>query len=219
MQMKCPLCSEECQSFIDPASQISYWHCSSCGLIGKTSGYYQEFREQKKRYDLHQNSGENEGYRAYFRRFIDFVLPGVGSVECALDFGSGASSLLADMLGEKGIVCDRYDPIYYPDDSYRTQNYGLIVSVEVFEHLHYPAETFVHLLERLEPEGFLAIQTQFHDNDVKKFLSWYYRLDPTHIVFFTPETFRKLCDLNGCRYLGDNGKNIVLIQKGASTYL
>ena len=217
--MKCPLCSEECRTFTDPTSMIDYWHCPDCELIGKFPEYHQEFKQQKQRYDLHQNNAESEGYRAYFRRFLDFVLPRIGTVDRALDFGSGSSSLLSDMLKEEGIACDRYDPIYYPDERYSERSYGLIVSVEVFEHLHHPAKTFMQLVERLDPGGFLAIQTEFHKNDREAFLSWYYRMDPTHIVFFRPETFRRLCGLYGCRYLGDDGKNILLVQKHAPTSL
>jgi len=202
-----------CQRFDDPSSSISYYGCRCCGLIFKSSENYQDFTRQKKRYDLHQNDEESEGYRAYFKRFLDYTLPRTGDVQYALDFGCGASSLLANMLKEEGIACDRYDPIYHPDLSYRQKHYDLIVSVEVFEHLHRPGEVFAELLERLRPGGYLAIQTEFHPDRESQFLKWYYRLDPTHIVFFGPETFRYLAELYGCRYIADNGKNMLLVQK------
>jgi len=214
--MKCPICAQVCQGFKDPLSQINYCHCHHCCLIFKSSEHYQDFDTQKKRYDLHQNNEESEGYRAYFGRFLDFVLPLAPGVRNALDYGCGATSLLASMLSERGIASDSYDPIYRPDLSYRKKYYDLIVSVEVFEHLHDPLNTFTHLLSRLSPGGYLAIQTEFHPGDEDQFLQWYYRLDPTHIIFFRPETFRYLAKLLDCHYIDDNGKNMLVVQKSKS---
>jgi len=213
LELKCPVCSEECKDFADHKHYTGYYYCSNCQLIFKSPENFQDFTEQKKRYDLHQNDEDNEGYQAYFKRFLDFVLPKTECVDLALDFGCGASSLLAKMLAEEGIVCDSYDPIYYPEKTYLNRSYDLIVSVEVFEHIHHPRETFGHLLSKLKRGGYLAIRTEFHSNEIEDFLNWYYRLDPTHIVFYTPETFRCLCDEYGALYKMDNGKNILLIQK------
>jgi len=117
------------------------------------------------------------------------------------------------MFEEKGISCDFYDPIYHPNGMDETKKYDLIVSTEVFEHLHQPREVFKSLLERLQEGGYLAIQTQFHLNDVDAFKKWYYHQDPTHIVFFTAQTFKVLSKMYGCEFVSDNGKNMVLIRK------
>ena len=214
--MKCPICTHLCQYFDDLSSRVGYYHCHRCALIFKSPEHYQDFDAQKKRYDLHQNDEEDAGYRAYFGRFLDFVLPRVPGVRNALDYGCGATSLLASMLEEEGIACDSYDPIYHPDHAYREKRYDLIVSVEVFEHLHHPEEVFSELLEGLKPGGYLAIQTQFHPDSESQFLKWYYRLDPTHIFFFRPETFHYLAERYGCRYIGDDGEKVVVIQKDRS---
>jgi hypothetical protein len=85
---------------------------------------------------------------------------------------------------------------------------------EVFEHLHQPREVFESLLDRLEEGGYLALQTQFHPNEVEAFKKWYYHQDPTHIVFFTAQTFSVLCKEYGCEFIADNEKNMVLVRKG-----
>ena len=210
--MKCPICSSVCHAFTDTKLQIGCYHCSTCHCIFKSPDSFQELAVQKSRYDLHENEENDEGYQAYFQRFIDFVLPLVKNPQNALDFGCGASSLLSKMFVKNGIKCDFYDPIYHPDSTYKQKSYDLIVSTEVFEHLHDPKKVFEHLLGRLNRGGYLAIQTQFHDHDIEHFLRWYYRLDPTHIFFFAPKTFRYLSELHNCRYIGDNGKNMVVIQ-------
>ena len=212
--MKCHICDRTTERFCDAKRNITYYHCDSCEYIFKDPAGYQSIAEQKSRYDLHENDESDEGYRAYFRRFLDFILPHIGTPQYALDFGCGKSTLLANILKNINIDCKVYDPIYHPDTSYNSKKYELILSTEVFEHLHDPRETFSHLVSLLEPCGYLALQTQFHSNDLQSFLDWYYHKDPTHIVFFRPRTFEVLAQMHGCGMIADNGKNMVILQKG-----
>ena len=59
----------------------------------------------------------------------------------------------------------------------------------------------------------MALQTQFHPNDKEAFKQWYYHQDPTHIVFFMAHTFKTLCEVFGCEFIGDNGKNMIVLKK------
>ena len=211
--MNCHICNVPIESFIHNKTHITYYHCKSCEYIFKSPECYQDFIEQKERYNLHENDENDEGYRAYFQRFLDFTLPLVSKPKIALDFGCGASSLLSNMLEEEGIECDYYDPIYHPDTLNDNKKYDLIVSTEVFEHLHQPREVFKSLLERLKEGGYLALQTQFHPNEIEAFKKWYYHQDPTHIVFFTVQTFKILCKMYDCEFVDDNGKNMIVIKR------
>ena len=211
--MTCHICNNPTDSFIHKKTNITYYHCKECEYIFKSHEHHQDFSTQKERYNLHENDEKDEGYKAYFQRFLDFTLPLTGQPKSALDFGCGRSSLLASLLENEGIACDYYDPIYYPTVLNNSKKYELIVSTEVFEHLHQPRVVFESLLERLEEGGYLALQTQFHSNDIESFKKWYYHQDPTHIVFFTVQTFRVLCEMYGCEFVGDNGKNMVVIKK------
>jgi SAM-dependent methyltransferase len=211
--MKCPICHHPGESFTDPASQIRYHACPDCGYIHKDPEYYPDLARQKTRYDLHQNDPDDPGYRAYFQRFLDFVLPYIVPQGKALDFGSGDSNLLASMLSEAGFDAMHYDPIYHPDSAYASESFHLIVSTEVFEHLDDPLRILWHLAEHLKPGGFLALQTQFLPEGREAFLDWYYRLDPTHIGFFTPDTLEVMARACGMLYVADDGINKVLFQK------
>ena len=211
--MNCHICDKPTVSFNHEKTNITYYHCKACEYIFKSPECYQDFDTQKERYNLHTNDENDEGYKAYFRRFLDFTLPLVGEPKTALDFGCGASSILAHMLEKKGIDCNYYDPIYHPNTLSNSKKYELIVSTEVFEHLHQPKEVFESLLEYLEEGGYLALQTQFHTNDEEDFKKWYYHQDPTHIVFFTAQTFKVLCENYGCTFVSDNRKNMVVIRK------
>jgi len=212
--LKCHICAKEALSFKDTKTDILYYYCKGCEYIFKSPEHHHDLAIQKKRYDLHQNDKNHPGYRAYYQYFLDFVMPLASHVVSdALDFGCGASALLSEMMTETGISCDYYDPIYHPNLPDENKKYDLIVSTEVFEHLHQPKAVFEKLLNRLNADGILAIQTQFHNNNSEDFLQWYYRRDATHIVFFTPKTFKVLCDRFGCQLLAHNGKNIAVIRK------
>ncbi len=211
--MNCHICTNATESFVHGRTGIIYYHCKACEYIFKSSKYHQDLTAQRERYNLHENDENSVGYREYFKRFLDFVLPLVEHPKTALDFGCGRSSLLASMLDGEGIMCDHYDPIYHPKKLNNSKQYDLVVSTEVFEHLHQPREVFKSVLGLLKKGGYLALQTQFHPNDTESFKKWYYHQDPTHIVFFRPKTFRVLCDKFGCKFIDDNGKNMVIIRK------
>ena len=212
--MDCHICNQPTSSFLYEHSSIKYYHCLDCEYIFKDQKYYQSIDAQKSRYDLHTNSEEDQGYIDYFNRFIYFVMPYLDSnVSYALDFGCGRSTLLGKLLEGHNIMCHSYDPIYHRDGIETNKKYDLVVSTEVFEHLHSPKDVFRKLNTLLKSSGYLAIQTQFHSNDKQKFKNWYYHKDETHITFFRPKTFEVLAKEFEFKVLGDNGKNIVILQK------
>jgi 2-polyprenyl-3-methyl-5-hydroxy-6-metoxy-1,4-benzoquinol methylase len=183
--MHCHICEQKIESFIDKKTDISYYHCESCEYIFKSSECHQDFERQKERYNLHTNDEEDLGYIAYFQRFLDFVLPKIDNSKHksikALDFGCGASSILSTMLQKEDISCDYYDPIYHPilDES---KKYNLIVTTEVFEHLHQPKEVFESLVNRLEEGGYLFIG---HSETIER--------GKTKFKFVQPSIYRKEC--------------------------
>ncbi len=211
--MNCLICDSICSSFEDAKEGIVYYECDSCTLIMKSKENLSSFVEQKKRYDLHQNSSDSIGYRDYFQRFIDFVLPLKHYPQNGLDFGCGKSTLLADMLTQNSIPTDFYDPIYHPNKIYKSNSYDLILSIEVFEHLHNPKEVFSILIEHLNIDGYIAIQTAFRPDTKEEFLKWYYRLDPTHVIFFSYKSLDILASKYGMRVIRDDRKQMVLMER------
>ena len=209
--MQCIICNADTKHFRDTQMGVETYLCSHCGVIFKDSHTHEDFETQKTRYDLHENHAEDEGYRRYFQQFLDFVLPQSEKPTVALDFGSGRSTLLSNILAEQGIVAASYDPIYHPDTAYRNKKYDLITSVEVFEHLHDPMAVFAELVSLLSSNGTLAIRTELAPSTVEAYLQWYYRRDSTHVVFFSPRTLQVMSESAGVKYMGDNGKNVVLI--------
>jgi 2-polyprenyl-3-methyl-5-hydroxy-6-metoxy-1,4-benzoquinol methylase len=211
--VNCYICYRPTTSFLYEKTDTIYHNCKECEFIFKSPKHYLDFQAQKKRYELHENNENDIGYRAYFERFLDYILYFVGKPKEALDFGCGCTTLLSNMIEQKGINCDYYDPIFYPDGMKDKKIYDVIVSVEVFEHLQQPDLVFKDLLNRLGSGGYLAIQTEFHPNNIEKFKKWWYHNDPTHIVFFRAKTFKVLAKKHGVKFIASNDKNIAIVQK------
>ncbi len=210
--MECLVCGYKGKRFEDSKGGIGYFYCEQCNTVMKEKEGFLDLEAQKMRYDLHENSDDNEEYRGYFERIVEFVLPYVDAKN-ALDFGCGASNLLAKVLDSKGMTCDSYDPIYHPGTPYRDKRYDMIISIEVFEHLHDPRAVLDELSSLLGSGGYLVIGTAFIPKSLDSFLRWYYRLDPTHIVFFSLRSFEVLAEDFGFELTAHNGKNLLVLQK------
>ena len=168
-----------------------FYQCPQCHFISREQKYWLDKESEKAHYAHHENSIDNLGYVQMFEHFLEFVNTQT-EYEKVLDFGVGPGPVLAKKLekSNKHILC--YDPYFFPNKDYLEQKYNLITSTEVFEHIANPLETLIHLKELLEPNGTIAIMTHFHPNESFRFESWWYHKDPTHISFYTPNTFEIL---------------------------
>jgi hypothetical protein len=63
----------------------------------------------------------------------------------------------------------------------------------------------------LEDNGILAIMTSFLSN-IEDFENWYYRRDPTHVVFYSQETFKVIARQRKWKYWIED-RNIVFFKK------
>jgi hypothetical protein len=63
----------------------------------------------------------------------------------------------------------------------------------------------------LEENGILAIMTSFLSN-IEDFENWYYRRDPTHVVFYSQETFKVIARQRKWKYWIED-RNIVFFKK------
>lgn len=126
-----------------------------------------------------------------FKEFLAFV-DATTSYQKVLDFGCGPGPVLANMLEDLGKDVSCFDPYFFPNNGYLNEKYDLITVTEVFEHLSNPFATLSCLKTLLQKDGAIAIMTNFHKDDLEHFKSWWYKLDPTHIGFYTPKTFHLL---------------------------
>lgn len=197
MNEKCKICGADTREFYDEQFQVHYYYCETCEFISKDEKTIVSTQDEKKEYDLHNNTYENEGYVNMFRDFLNrSVMNFVNDGKEALDFGSGPGPVLAKVLSDEyGYTTDIYDLYYSPERVYEGKKYDLITSTEVVEHLKNPIEYFRLFKDLLKEDGILAIMTLFHPKDDEKFCKWHYRRDKTHISFFTPKTMEYIAQI------------------------
>lgn len=213
LDQPCPLCqSNEVMKLQEPASPV-YFICRICALIFIHDNFIPTPEKEKQRYDLHQNSLEDAGYVQMFERFLDdFVTPFVHSGVTALDFGSGPVPVLQFLMERREYHTDIYDPYYAPEKVYEGKKYGLITCTETLEHIRNPIETFNLFSSLLSSGGKLAIMTLFHPG-IEAFPQWWYRRDPTHIRFYSKETFHWIERHIPFRIVKMNDKNGVTMER------
>ncbi|WP_263832335.1 class I SAM-dependent methyltransferase [Sulfurospirillum oryzae] len=211
--MKCRICDFDTKLFEDTQLKKHYFHCSKCQCISLDPTYYLSLEKENTLYNNHQNSLENQGYVQMFEDFLDYFWEDLTCKEKSLDFGSGPTPVLSQLLTRRGVKVDCYDKFYQPIKCYEHQTYDLITSTEVFEHLDDPKETLRLLAKHLNPNGVIALMTLFHSNDEAHFLTWWYRRDPTHIIFYTPKTIEVLAQQCGLEVVRTDGKRIAVLKK------
>ncbi|MBU1862340.1 MAG: class I SAM-dependent methyltransferase [Candidatus Omnitrophica bacterium] len=205
-QKTCSVCSGTVKIIPGDSTVLDYYWCASCDYIFIDEGKILPPDEEKRRYGLHENTRNNEGYVAMFNEFIaKAVTPYRKNIKTVLDFGCGPGPVLASLLQEEGFEVDTYDIHFAPDEVYRNKSYDLITATEVFEHLKDPLITTSFLREHLTPNGIMAIMTLFHPGNEEQFKTWWYKREATHISFYTPRTFKKLATL--CKM------NVVMVDK------
>jgi len=78
--------------------------------------------------------------------------------------------------------------------------YDFIVSCEVIEHFYNPAQEFKLLNKLLKKHAPLVVKTDLHDSNTN-FDTWYYRLDPTHVAFYSVQTLEWIRNSYGFKSL------------------
>lgn len=184
---RCPLCSDPDTALFHTDATREYLHCPVCDLVFLHPQSYLSREEEFQRYELHQNDLADPGYRRFLQKLCNPLLERIPAQSRGLDFGSGPGPLLKLMLEEQGHSMALYDPFYAPDLAVLNGSYEFITSTEVLEHLHHPLVELNRLWGCLEPRGYLGIMTSLYTTEID-FSRWHYVKDPTHVLFFTPQT-------------------------------
>ncbi len=174
-------------------------------------------QEEVDRYLEHENNLENEGYVAMFENAIGHVNRSCSNIRWALDYGCGYEPVLKTLLEKHGYATDIYDENFFPNKNLR-QNYDLIISTETFEHFKCPRKELDYIASLLAPSGYLAVMTQLYSYKNKTtskelFGNWYYKRDPTHIVFYSDRTFDWIAEHYKLKVVFTNNKNFFILQK------
>jgi hypothetical protein len=192
--MNCPLChGSNTPPFFEDAIR-EYLKCADCDLVFVPRVHRLGRTEEKAEYDKHENDPDDPGYRRFLSRLVEPLAQRLSPKRSGLDFGSGPGPTLPLMMAECGHACAIHDPFYDPHPEVFEQTWDFITATEVVEHLFEPGPELERLWAILKPGGTLGIMTKLvRDKDVKDaFSTWHYKNDPTHVCFFSRQTFEWL---------------------------
>lgn len=206
----CPLCRiSKASPFYQDSRE--YFRCPVCSLVFVLPRQFLTPEEEKSVYDHHENSSDDPRYRRFLSRLFVPLSQRLVPDSFGLDFGSGPGATLSVMFEEAGHSMKIYDPFYAPDVKPLQLHYDFITASEVVEHLHHPRRELDRLWSCLKPNGSLGIMTK-RVIDQEAFSRWHYKNDPTHVCFFSIETFRWLAE-HWCATLTVPENDVVLFAK------
>jgi 2-polyprenyl-3-methyl-5-hydroxy-6-metoxy-1,4-benzoquinol methylase len=211
--VRCPVCrGDDVRAFATVAAR-HYRRCGACVATFLEPAQRPDAARERAHYLTHENDAADPGYRRFAARLAQPLAALLPARARVLDFGCGPSSALAALLAEAGHEVVGYDPCFAPDAAALAGVYDAVAAAEVVEHLHAPAATFAQLATRVRPGGWLACMTCFQTDDAR-FAGWWYRRDPTHVVFYRAETFHHLAARLGwsCTI---PAKDVALLQRPA----
>jgi SAM-dependent methyltransferase len=196
--MLCPVCENASCGFFLKADGRDYWRCGVCVATFVDPEQLPSADTEIAQYLLHQNDPQDEGYRSFLNQLAKPLLSRLPTGQRGLDYGCGPGPALAAMLREAGHSVALFDPFFATDRDVLSRSYDFITCTEVTEHFHRPSHEFRKLDSLLKPGGWLGLMTTFQTDDAR-FFHWYYRRDPTHVVFYRKETLLHLARLHGWR--------------------
>lgn len=209
--MKCSLCQGDAIFFYAGAGG-EYFRCCRCRAIFLSPEFFLDEREEKARYETHNNDPQDIRYQKFVFPIVNGVLDSFSINQKGLDFGCGTGPVIKHLLQQKGFSVDLYDPFFRNNQSVFSKNYDFIVCCEVIEHFHQPAKEFSRLFELLNTGGRLFCMTDFYKDELD-FENWYYKDDPTHVFFYHKQTIRFICENFGfADYRMDN--RLIVFEKG-----
>lgn len=150
------------------------------------NSHFLSLEEEKSRYELHNNSIDNQGYVNFLKQAIKPAIKYLAPKSYGLDYGCGPAPTLNLLIKEKGFDCRNYDPLFFPEFPY--MSFDFIFATECFEHFFYPLKELKQINTILKNQGHLVVMTSFW-NERTDFRQWHYTNDPTHVIFFHKKTF------------------------------
>jgi hypothetical protein len=156
-------------------------------------------REEKARYDTHDNRVDDPGYRGFLSPAFQAVRERLPRGSEGIDYGAGPGPALAAMLEEAGYPTARFDPFYHPDPAPLRRRRDFVVCTETVEHFHWPGRDFARLASLLKgPGSHLVVMTSVLEPG-QDLGTWWYARDPTHVAFYRPETLTWIARRHGWR--------------------
>jgi hypothetical protein len=182
--MKCSLCNATgCIALLKDRRRTFYF-CKACELLFVPAEEHISLEDEKKRYDLHDNSSGNRGYVQFLEEIVGVIEERQSADQKVLDFGSGKNAVLCGLLQRKGFSVDFYDPLYALGKECLSKKYDILVLCEVIEHMRNLKDEIRIIKKMLDKSGKIIVRTNIYPSR-EEFRAWWYKEDMTHINFFS----------------------------------
>lgn len=186
--MNCILCNSGLSEPIYVEERHRFYDCNCCGSIVRSVDTFPNDIIEIERYESHNNDVNDPRYQKFVSPITLAVQADFSSHNSVgLDFGAGTGPVITKVLNINGYSLKLYDPFFHPDKSVLKEKYDYIVCCEVIEHFHQPLKEFKLLKNLLKPKGKLYCMTDIYRNQ-SNFGDWYYKNDPTHVIFYTEKS-------------------------------
>lgn len=208
----CLLCHSQSTALFFEDRRRQYVRCGECALIFADPESRLSSEEEKAHYDLHENNPEDLGYRRFLARLAEPLMERLGATSLdGLDFGCGPGPTLSLMLAEAGHKMAIYDPYFANKPEVLDTQYDFVTCTEAIEHFYTPAKEWGQLVGMVKSGGWLGLMTKLA-KDADAFAQWHYKNDPTHVSFFSRETFQYLAQRDGLD-VEFVGNDVILLRK------
>ena len=197
--LTCPLCLSEnvrhiCHDTIRFESERDYYRCIECDLIFVPPDQLLTPVEEKVRYDQHENDPDDPRYLAFLSQLANPMLESIPPQSTGLDFGSGPGPAMQKLFGPFGHSVRLYDPLYNRDPSVFLQTFDFIITSETMEHVSNPRRELLRCWNCLKEGGIFGMMTLRHSPAID-FQNWHYRMDDTHVCFYSDITVQYITTL------------------------
>ncbi len=183
--MNCTLCSTKITASFFSEKEHSFYKCPTCKCVLRGLETFPTPEQEILRYEEHNNDVNDIRYQKFVSPITNAVQKNFSPENSiGLDFGAGTGPVITKVLRDKGFQLNLYDPFFIPDTTALQQKYDFIACCEVIEHFHHPLKEFKMLISLLKPNGKLFCMTDIYSESVD-FSNWYYKNDPTHVIFYT----------------------------------
>ena len=187
----CTVCKSSNIDFFLKSGKLLYWGCNVCDSKFLDPNNYISNSNEKKHYLKHNNSITDLNYRNFLLKLIEPVKDKISTSDIGLDYGCGFAPALANIFKSYGFKVELYDPFFFPNKDVLLKKYKFITCSEVVEHFFNPCDEFDKINNLLDDNSWFGVMTTFLPKD-ELFENWYYRRDPTHVVFYKKKTFQHI---------------------------
>ncbi len=185
--MNCSLCTSNRTKLFSEYKKRAFYLCLNCDAILLHPSFHLNPLEEKGRYDLHSDDVLDIRYQNFVKPIVEVVEKYFPKKANGLDFGCGKTAIVKYVLEQKGYTIEGYDPVYFKDESLLQKTYNYITSCEVVEHFYNANKSFNLLNTLLKSNGKLILKTSIYSH-ATNFENWWYKNDPTHVIFYTEKT-------------------------------